>query len=170
MNCCFYCFNNHCQYNSPCSKYLDFFINYYKNLNLDPLTIKITSEFRCTDCNRYLKNKQNYNYHIKNKVCKKNKENKCLDCNKIFSSKQMLNYHILNNVCGLIKQTDNLHLNIDENKNKSSNSITNNTDNSTHTNNNTNNSTNTNNTDNSTTNNIQTQNNNNQQNLSLIHI
>lgn len=106
MSCCFYCFKSHDQYNSYCSKYLNQLINYYNNIDLIPVTIKINNEYTCADCKRCLKNKQNYNYHIKNQVCKKVKEHKCSCCEKIFSSKQMLNYHILNNVCGLIEQTE----------------------------------------------------------------
>ncbi len=122
-------------------------------------------KLKCLVCGKILSSITNYKYHINSKKCMRKKGFECLFCKKFFTRSHNYNYHILNNVCGLIEQTDNIHLNIDDNKNKLSNSITNNTDNSTHTNNNTNNSTNTNNTDNSTTNNIQTQNNNNQQNI-----
>jgi hypothetical protein len=56
--------------------------------------------YKCKYCNKIIKSKQNYNLHIKNNICKKNKKKiECILCQKNFKENRSLLYHTENNVC-----------------------------------------------------------------------
>jgi hypothetical protein len=56
--------------------------------------------YKCKYCNKIIKSKQNYNLHIKNNICKKNKKKiECILCKKNFKENRSLLYHTENNVC-----------------------------------------------------------------------
>jgi len=56
--------------------------------------------YKCDKCGKEIINKQNYDLHVKNKVCQKIPvEFKCEKCNKIFREKRSLIYHNEHNVC-----------------------------------------------------------------------
>jgi predicted RNA-binding Zn-ribbon protein involved in translation (DUF1610 family) len=136
--------------------------------NLQPITVNnnnnlqlITKKalYKCDKCGKEIINKQNYDLHIKNKVCQKIPvEFKCDKCNKIFREKRSLIYHNEHNVCVDKIEIENQTSNT-SNTNQATNQATNNnTTNNNTTNNNTNNSTNIQ-TQNNQNQNIQTQNN-----------
>jgi len=73
-------------------------------------TIVKKTSYKCDKCGKEIINKQNYNLHVKNKVCQKIQvEFKCEKCNKIFREKRSLIYHNQHNVCidRTISQTTN---------------------------------------------------------------
>lgn len=77
------------KYNLICSEQ----INPIKNIN--PMKM-----YECKKCKKQIKNKQNYDLHIKNKICEKLPiEFKCQKCNKIFQEKRSLIYHNEHRVC-----------------------------------------------------------------------
>ncbi len=129
-------------------------IKYKKNLQLitnkNNLHATKKTPHKCDKCGKEIINKQNYDLHVKNKVCQKTPvEFKCEKCNKIFREKRSLIYHNEHSVCDKTESSSN-----------------NTTNNNSTTNNNTNNSTNIQ-TQNNQTQNIQTQNN---QNIININI
>lgn len=54
------------------------------------------SIYKCSECNKSLKNKQSLDYHITRSVCQKNK---CTLCGTRFKSSQGLAYHTKNRIC-----------------------------------------------------------------------
>jgi len=75
--------------------------------------IKHKYNLLCSKQINKIKNKQNYDLHIKDKICEKiPNEFKCQNCNKIFQEKRSLIYHNENKVCE--KQTIQLTNNIQE--------------------------------------------------------
>jgi hypothetical protein len=86
--------------------------------------------YNCELCNKIIINKQNYESHIKNKICqRKKKEFKCTTCEKIFKEKRSLIYHNQKNVCSNKNNITNKNniINKINNTNNNVNNIQNNT-------------------------------------------
>ncbi len=83
-------------------------------------------KYSCVDCDKKFTTRQNAEYHVKNKVCRKDVlENRCNTCNKKFSSVGNLNKHI-KNVCSKENNDsddsdDNNHSNDSDDSNDSNN-------------------------------------------------
>ncbi len=95
-------------YSKIIKKHIDFYNNQFlhdiEDMKKNFYNKKINKIFKCDKCGKEIKNKRNYDIHIKENICtrikvKKIPEFKCKKCERKFTDKRSLIYHNEHSVC-----------------------------------------------------------------------